>query len=196
MNMRQKTRLSLAVCTAVFGLSLAGSLTAPAAAQWRIESETDALTDEVRTIATTENAEGFTLSLYRLDGQVWALFALPRGSLDVLAGDHLPTYRVDKYEPVALEGFRTVQPYMDRPLYDWQPGWVNFILWHGDEAEGLGGAILQFMTGEEVLFRYWLGTGGYKDTRFSLRGARAIISEALEIPLPKDSVPAPNGTRV
>jgi len=46
--------------------------------------------------------------------------------------------------------------------------------------DGIRGAV-ELMEGEKVVFRYYLSTGGYKDTAFPLSGAAAAISTAVGI---------------
>ena len=48
--------------------------------------------------------------------------------------------------------------------YEWKPKWVNFLIWHGKEDEGIANDFVQLMEGQKVVFRYYLSIGGYKDT--------------------------------
>ena len=54
-------------------------------------------------------------------------------------------------------------------------------IWHGKENEGIADNLVQLMEGERVVFRYYLSTGGYKDTSFTLKGASSVIAEAIGI---------------
>ena len=155
-----------------------------ASAQWVVETQTDAMTDEARRIARVENGAGFTLSVYRVGGEaVWATFRLPAEGLDVLAADHVPMYRVDKHEPVDLQVIFRLRDILP-DMYVAEPQWVNFQLWHGKEDELPSEDLEKWMTGERIVFRYFLFTGGYKETSFSLVGAAAAISEATGVRIP------------
>lgn len=97
-------------------------------------------------------------------------------------------YRVDKNEGHDLETERRVTERGLRvPLYAWEPKWVNFRVWHGRETEGRSRDLKELMTGSSVVFRYFLSTGGYKETTFSLAGAGPAIADALGIALYPDS---------
>src|SRR5690606_32981434 len=90
-------------------------------------------------------------------------------------------YRVDKHAAVELHESRNLRSLGIR-VYEWEPKWVNFRIWHGRLDEGLSTGLVQIMTGQQLVVRYFLGTGGYKDTEFSLTGSSQAISGALGIP--------------
>lgn len=143
------------------------------------------MTDKVRRSATTVNAAGHILSVYRGPGEsVWALFSLSKSSVDTLSARRAPIYRVDKNEPQDLDDERKLtDARLGLTLYSWEPRWVNFQLWHGKEVEGRSEAFTQIVAGKSVVFRYTLFTGGFKETTFSLVGAGPAIAEALGISL-------------
>ncbi len=53
-----------------------------------------------------------------------------------------------------------------------EPKWVNFAF--GAPAWE------QLMGGDGVIFRFWLFTGGYKETSFTLGGAARAIAAVIE----------------
>jgi len=142
------------------------------------------MTDETRKSAVVINEDGHSLSIYRhSSGAVWANFSLSSKSFDQLAPQKPPVFRIDKNEPhdVLLEK-RLQEMGSGVQAFAWEPKWVNFLVWHGKEAEGRSKMLNELMQGTSVVFRYYLFTGGYKETTFSLSGAGPAIPEALGIP--------------
>jgi hypothetical protein len=158
---------------------------APAFAQgtWRLTAETDAMTDRVKRSATTVNEQGLELSVYRgPKDAAWVLFSLGKSSFDTLSPTRAPIFRVDKLQPHDLDSDRRMSERgLGLDLYRWEPRWINFSIWHGREAEGRSVELKELMSGQSVVFRYYLGTGGYKETSFALVGAAPVIAEALGI---------------
>lgn len=154
-----------------------------ATAEWTVETRIDAMTDEVKKTARVENELGHTFSVYRISegGAVWGNFALSEGMYDQVDWQKPPLFRIDKNEPIDLADIREIQKMVGIKTYEWEPKWVNFQIWHGKEEEGIGKTLVQLMEGETVVFRYYLSTGGYKDTSFSLEGAASAIAEAIGI---------------
>jgi hypothetical protein len=92
-------------------------------------------------------------------------------------------FRIDKNEPhdVMLEK-RLQEMGGGLQAFAWEPKWVNFLVWHGIEAQGRSKVLNELMQGTSVVFRYYLFTGGYKETTFSLADAGPAIADALGIP--------------
>ncbi len=134
---------------------------------------------EVRVSAMTINEDGASLSVYKVrDGSVWANFTLPRSSTDVLASNRYPLYRVDKRAPRDLDRERTL-PRLVRdyaPAAVREPKWINFRLWIGS-TPARSEELIEMMEGSTVVFRYYLFTGGYKETSFALNGS--VVGEVL-----------------
>ena len=154
-----------------------------AQSDWRMLTEIDSMTDKIKRSATTVNADGHTLSVYRGPADAtWVLFSLGKTSFDTLAPRRAPMFRVDGNEPHDLDSDRQLtERGLGLKLYAWEPRWINFSIWHGKEAEGRSVKLRELMTGQKVIFRYTLSTGGYKETTFSLAGASPTIAEALGI---------------
>jgi len=166
------------------GLAL---LVAPlvASAQWRVEARKDAMTDEVRKAASATNPSGYRISVYRgPGGSAWMLFDVSAIVGETISARRAPMLRVDQNPPHDQEGARQVAE-RSRIVdsYRWEPGFVNFVIWHGREAQGRSPLLSQLLSGQQLVVRYWVGTGGFKDTAFSLAGAGPAIAEALGIPL-------------
>jgi len=155
---------------------------------WEYSEEVDAMTDEVKRSAFLTNSEGHKFSLYRTEpgGSVIANFRLSDDSFDQIDSEKLGLYRIDKLEPVNLVDSKRHSDFMVRTgspsdaTFDWTPKWVNFLFWHGKEDRGLG-KVKQIMAGKKLVFRYYLTTGGAKDTTFNIENGTAEISKALQL---------------
>lgn len=152
-----------------------------ALAEWQLNISVDAITDKERKTAEVYNVSGYKFAIYRADdGRVYGLFALPESLVETIS-PRSPLYlRVDKHKaqeiaadnPLASLGITT---------YFWEPGFVNFLLWHGKQEEGIAPVIDQFMSGANLLIRYPIGTGGTRDVSFTLEGANDAIVKALDL---------------
>jgi hypothetical protein len=156
-------------------------------AAWQVTTTKDAMTDETKKSAVVLNDEGHSLSIYRLaNGAVFANFSLASKSFDQLAPEKPPMFRVDKNEPHDLMAQKRLQELVGVQPLSSEPKWINFPIWHGKEAEGRSAVLNELMQGTSVVFRYYIFTGGYKETTFSLTGAGPAIADALGIPLAAD----------
>ncbi|MEL0630731.1 hypothetical protein [Psychromonas aquatilis] len=151
-------------------------------ADWKVTSKVDSMTDQIKKTAEVNNPLGHKFSIYRLSkgGKVWANFKLSNDVFDQVDWERPPIFRVDKNEPTNLQSKVKLQK-MGFNAYDWSPKWVNFLIWHGKSEEGISVDLGLIMKGDTILFRYYLSTGGFKETTFSLNGASAAISEAIDI---------------
>lgn len=153
----------------------------PAQADWKVDIRQDSMTDEIIASAIIANSEGFTLQIYRVkSGAVWATFALPDASVDVLS-QRMPIMRIDKLEPDDLGDAATIRP----ELIQREPKWVSWRIFHGDGAPDRG-SLRDLMDGTKALFRYYLFTGGFKETSFPLLNAKSAIASALGVPEASD----------
>ena len=159
-------------------------------ADWKVITTTDAITDKVEKSAIVKNELGHSFSIYSIEpgGAVWGNFALSEEVIDQIDSKKPPIYRIDKNEPADLSSAKKRQELQKEigiimsQTYSWNPKWVNFAIWHGNEDEGIAEKLVEVMEGEKILFRYYLSTGGYKETTFDLKGADKAISEAIGIP--------------
>lgn len=159
-------------------------------AAWQVTTIKDSMTDETRRTAVVVNENGHSLSVYRQpSGTVWANFSLASKSVDQLTLQKPPVFRIDKNEPNDVVDQKRLQAISASGIqaFAWEPKWINFLVWHGEEAHGRSKTLNELMQGTSAVFRYYLFTGGYKETTFSLQGARPAIAEALGIPQVADS---------
>jgi hypothetical protein len=160
-------------------------------AGWTVNEEIDSMTDATKKKATITNAEGHIFSIYRVSpgGKVWGLFRLSPESLDLLATDHLPMFRVDKNDPNDLMDLVRVTEIMQRlktpmTFYTQEPKWINFQLWPGDNIEGICGSsgkkFAEILNGKNLVIRYWLFAGGFKETEFDIHDGKEPILKAID----------------
>ena len=155
---------------------------------WELETKVDSMTDEAKSMATLRNGEGHSFAVYRQkDGTVWALFSLASKTVQTLSPKTMPIIRVDKYPPNDFNHdseLATLLARLDRttptPTYSWEPKWVNAKLLHGDDAESRATVVDQLGQGKTLLVRYYLSTGGYKETSFAI-GPSAPFYKALTL---------------
>lgn len=178
-----ETTLHRFCLAALTGAALMTGIPASAAPAWEVISHIDAITDAEVRRARIRNDEGHTFTISRLQsGDAQAIFRLSNRTLDQLSSERLPVLRVDKNAPVELSALRAAR------LASWEPKWVYFVI--GQSGRPITQSILaSLMSGEQVLIRYFLFTGGYKDTVFHLNGARAAIADALGMPNPDGPLP-------
>lgn len=154
-----------------------------AEAQWQVVTEFDAMTDEEKKSALVVNESGHSFSVYRLGEQVWANFRLSPEDSDILNHDRLPMLRVDQNEPQDLNRFISLQKLVSvSAFYEIEPKWINFKLLAGVIAPPPANVLRQIMDGNTLIVRYYLFTGGYKDTRFQLAGSEGPIILVTGLP--------------
>ena len=150
----------------VIGMLLAGA----AHAQWRVAQETPNGSKKRTYIAIVENDSGHSLRLYNDDTQnVRGLFTI-RGGFDTMDPGGCPTYRVDKREPRRV----TFEQERCRIL----PKQAEFTL--GKAGFGRNRQVHRIMNGNDIVFRYRLGNGFYRETVFTLRGSKYALTTAVE----------------
>lgn len=156
-------------------------------AAWHVEERTNAMTDARVSYAVVTNKDGHELKVTRWDdGRVWATFRLADRSLDVL-GERSPMVRVDKLEPQDLDSFRTSSVPLLAAMIQSEPKWVSWVIFHGNGPAN-NGALRDLMNGHRVVIRYYLFTGGYKETDFTLAGAKVAIAKAVGVPAEVEAV--------
>lgn len=153
---------------------------------WQVSYESDAMTDKVTGYARTINAKGYKLMFYRdADNKVWLNFSLPPSSSNQISYKRAPMIRVDKHTAYDIDPIHKVLD--DKSYYQWEPRWFNLYIWAGVEEDGRSKIFENIMSGNSILIRYYLTTGGYEETSFSLNGAAEKIAAALKINANPDS---------
>lgn len=140
--------------------------------QWSVVSSVDAMTDEKKLSATTKNEAGYRMQIYRIknNGPVWINFEIPTNTTDMFASKPL-MYRIDKNKPYTVDLTNSLAKF-GIVNSEWNPKWVNFLVWHGKESSGSSPILSELMQGKKLVFRYGVATGGFKDVEFDLVGQK------------------------
>ncbi len=147
-------------------------LARPAVAQWRVAQATPAGTDNRIDIAIVENDSGHSLRLFSDEMQnVRATFTI-RGGFDTMDPGVCPTYRIDERVPERV----TFEEGRCRILSKQ----AEFTL--GKTGQGRNRKLRRIMNGDSIVFRYRLGGGNYRETKFTLRGSKHALTTAVEDP--------------
>lgn len=144
----------------------------PAGAQesWVRREYVDAITDDSIRAVSTKSADGYEFVVYRIGrGRVWARFRIPDTTIYVLAKNPPPVYRIDGLKPHDLGTDLRLEKLVSDRMIEFEPKWVNFVLWHGQGQE-IVGTLKDLTEGKRLLIRYHIFTGGSKDVSFLLDG--------------------------
>ena len=156
------TRLACAAALAVL-------LATPAAAQWRVGQESPIGVTGRIDVAVVENESGHRLRLFNDDANnVRGVFEL-RGGFDTMDPESCPTYQVDQRRPRRVgyeEGRCQILPKQ-----------AEFTL--GRVGAGRNEQLRRIMNGSNIVFRYRLGGGNYRETSFTLRGSMYALTTAI-----------------
>lgn len=155
-------------------------------ADWIVASTSDKMTDQVVRYAVSIDNAGNGFSIYRQkNGSVWGMLALSPKSADLLSQETQPMYRVDKNKAVDLSEIKQLQEISPSiKSYSWGPKRVIFLLWHGQDEQGLGTRISELMQGQTLLVRYNTSTGETRETNFPMKNAQQAISSILGLHAP------------
>lgn len=158
------TRTSVLALTAALVV-----VTGHAVAQWRVVPEVPDGTASPVNIAVVDNESGHSLRIYRDDEfNVRGTFKI-RGGFDTIHQNGCPTYRVDERPPVRVS-------FADgRCLLE--PKRAHFTV--GKIGESSNRELRRFMNGSDIVFRYRLANGGYRETTFTLRGSKYALNTAI-----------------
>lgn len=141
-----------------------------AAAQWRVAQETPSGVDRRIDIAIVENDSGHSLRLYGDDEQnVRGIFTI-RGGFDSIDPKGCPTYRVDERQPQRVA--------FDKDRCRILAKQAEFTL--GKTGFGRNWQLHRIMNGDNIVFRYRLGGGNYRETVFTLRGSKYALTTAVQ----------------
>lgn len=151
----------LAACTLLFQA---------ADAQWRVGQEAPAGVAKRIDVAIVENESGHRLRIFSDDARnVRGIFEIGDG-FDTIDPGVCPTYRVDKQQPRRVtfeEGRCNILPKQ-----------AEFTL--GRTHEGRNSRLRRIMNGSNIVFRYRLAEGNYRETSFTLRGSMYALTTAVE----------------
>ncbi|UTJ05375.1 hypothetical protein [Arcobacter roscoffensis] len=151
-------------------------------AGWYVQKDVDAMTDKVEKMAIVKNNKGHSFMIYKIGEEVWANFALSDNIFDTLDYEKSLIMRIDKNKATRIKQLKGLgEMVYNREFYVWKPKWINFILGKSKDEQMLKTINLKnLMNGSVLKVRYFISTGGYKDTSFTLKGSSKVIKEILE----------------
>jgi len=144
----------------------------PVFAQWRVTQDTPAGVDNRIDVAIIANDSGHQLRLYNDEAQnVRGIFTI-RDGFDTIDPAVCPTYSVDEREPkrVTFEGEHC----------HILPRQTEFTL--GKSGLVANRDLRRIMNGSNIVFRYRMQRGNYRETTFTLRGSKYAVTTAMEDP--------------
>ncbi|WP_139116979.1 hypothetical protein [Candidatus Thiodiazotropha endoloripes] len=153
-------------------------------ADWKVDKNSIGSSIAPVDIAIIRNGLGDSFALYRISkgGEVWAKFNLSEDISEPADWNNPPMLRIDDNKPISLSRQKDLQLMgVAVDAYKSQQNQVEFLIWHGNETEGLSDTLLQILEGDELVVRYFLSSGHYKESSFPLADAEATISRALDI---------------
>ena len=161
---RWKTALGAGIC-------LGGALlSAGAFGQWRVAQETPSDAGGRIDVALIDNESGHQLQLYNDDARrLHGIFTI-RGGFDTIDPRVCPTYRVDEREPKRVS-FADERCRIEAKS-------VEFTLGAAGDLENR--EVRRIMNGSNLVFRYRLVGGNYRETKFTLRGSKYALTTAVE----------------
>jgi hypothetical protein len=158
----------------VFSLSI---VTSPLYARWKIDIQTDSMSDEKIKTAFVTNNDGHSLKVFsKSNGAVYATFRLNSENTGILS-EKLITFRVDKNKPVELMASRKSKP----SAFIVEPKWVIWRILPNTDGTSHRNVLNEFISGNVVTVRYFLFSGGYKETKFTLKNSLNAIKSVMKI---------------
>jgi hypothetical protein len=148
---------------------------------WRQIAITDRSTDRTRNAASTTNAEGYALFVFRTqEGPVYGMF-LPPPALRGQVGSRAPVLRVDAAPVVDLEARRKDPP----GVWEAEPvilseNSVSILL--AGKGKAAKGDLRHWMEGQKLSVRWYRADGAAVETSFELKGAGEVIAGAVGVP--------------
>lgn len=150
---------------------------------WKVNSETDSMTDVTRihAVVAAKTGDTFTI-LQRDDKSIWAYFELS-GTNQFSVNDRL-TLRVDKNEPISYnQDFQELSRELGQPVtnWEWNPNLISFELGSGKSDGDCHKIVTQIYSGEKLIIRYHPNQSTTRDVSFSITGGKEAISKAIDI---------------
>lgn len=167
------------------GLLLALRVTAapPTAAGegWRVIASADPSTKATTKAATTINAEGYALFVFRTqEGPVYGMF-LPPPAMHGRMGTRAPTLRIDALPSIDLDA-RRKEPGSAWPAEPvvMSSNSASFLL--AGKGKAVQGDLRDLMNGQKLSVQWFPADGTPVDTAFELKGAKEAIAKAVDVP--------------
>lgn len=168
----------------LLGIALAlGMITAsPSAfAEWQFEQFVDSMTDEQISIARVTSEDNHHIQIYSPSNSrsVWMTFSVDDASFDQIDPEKLIILRADSHDAFKLDGHKLIEEISNDDMLEWDPQNVDVKVLADDAQRPVkSGFLFDLATGERLRVRFYLASGGYEETTFSLEGAGSTIRKA------------------
>jgi len=148
-------------------------------AKWTYVNKIDEFTDK-KICYTEYTDENHRIQLSHEGKSVWMY--ITRKKNGTFEPNGIIELRVDKNELREIDPIKSkkLASLLGRSTFQWEPSTVGFLLWHGNEKEGLG-YIGELLNGREFKARYQLNTMERDAFKISLDGAKESIVKGLEL---------------
>lgn len=144
-------------------------MAAPAYPEWFLVIHADKDTNAEIHIARSENDDKYSLEIYQDKNHAIRLRFSMNFNTDRLDTRHCPTYQIDDHPPLN-------HSLNDAPCIIHEK-WAEFLI--GEPANTDNSQVKQLILGEQIIFRFILDNGQYRETLFSLSGSGKIIKDTL-----------------
>ena len=162
----------------VLGILAAGS----AHAQWRLISDTDAMTDRQMKIALTFLPDFGGVAFYRVEtGEVMMNLRLALPATERF-GVEAVMVRFDKNPAHTLAAPFNARSLTDYSSGAWEPRSIQVRVWDGRGSPRSNAFINQLLSSTTALVRFTRSDGNTRDVTVSLEGASKVVQQALSIP--------------
>jgi hypothetical protein len=183
--MRCTVTRSLFAALLLLAASSGHAATPSAEAPWRVVTSADKSTESARKAATTTNAEGYALFVFRTqEGPVYAMF-LPPPTMHGRMGMRAPTLRIDASAAIDLDQRRKEPPsaWPADPVV-LSANSASFLL--AGKGKAPQGDLRDLMNGQKLAVQWFNADGDALDTAFDLKGAKEAIAKAVDVPVAVD----------
>lgn len=139
------------------------------AAEWTVVTNTDG---ELQTlVATTTNADGYTLEIYKDSvNAIRSRFTLSTGLLSFYERS-CPTFQIDKGAAQNLS--------VNNASCLGGDTWAEYILGYVTNNKVESSTLLGLMNGIQIYYRFRLANGDYRQIDFSLQGSKRALTQAI-----------------
>ena len=163
-------------------------LAGPALADWQFVAKWNEPIGGFDTrAATTTNADGYTLHLYRNPaGRVYALYSLPEDSAELASEGTVATLTPKGFDPKTIEAAQSRGIVVEYAISTGRT--LRDRLWHGEGQAPAFGTFHDVLAAPELSVAFTLADGEQVETSWTMEGADNPIAQALGISM--NGVPA------
>tara|TARA_R110001592_G_scaffold97519_1_gene279377 strand:+ start:7480 stop:7989 length:510 start_codon:yes stop_codon:yes gene_type:complete len=147
-------------------------------AAWTSVIKKDDFTDETVRYALYSD-DSHSIQISHQDSSVWMFIS--RKKIGSFEPNTLLELRVDQNKTMEVDPENSkILERIGKKSYQWEPGTVGFLIWHGKEDEGCG-FISQLVSGRELKVRYQVNSLERESFSVNLEGAKQAIVDGLSL---------------